>query len=329
MVCLVLLGALAVASAALAQRPNYTTICDYYTPKILNKPNSPASQLELMTVIVNTFILGNYSPYQQVNVTVAGITAPAQYHGATVNLLSYFNGGWASTNRGGSEGMVVNFLDDGGAGPLQENKPADGTDSNQYRLLTHIYQYFGTFYGCSYQGNSSAFPSYQGKASQYEVHKFMDLDSYEMGFFIDQVCYALTSLGFEQLDIDTTRSSLDLVFNRRCTPAKAIIPHSAGPQLQACCIASNCLSGTNPSCAAYSNDDVSVSEYCFNPPGSSSGIGGASSTGSASSSTHASGSGSASTSSSPSATTTPTSAAGQMLGVSLTTVAAAVLLVCI
>jgi hypothetical protein len=38
------------------------------------------------------------------------------------------------------------------------------------RLLTHVYQYFGDFYGCSQQG-SDDFPHYQGVASMWEVHK--------------------------------------------------------------------------------------------------------------------------------------------------------------
>jgi hypothetical protein len=38
------------------------------------------------------------------------------------------------------------------------------------RLLTHVYQYFGEFYGCSMQG-SDEFPKYQGAASMFEVHK--------------------------------------------------------------------------------------------------------------------------------------------------------------
>jgi len=39
-------------------------------------------------------------------------------------------------------------------------------------LLTHVYQYFGEFYGCSEQG-SADFPKYKGVASMYEVHKYV------------------------------------------------------------------------------------------------------------------------------------------------------------
>lgn len=46
------------------------------------------------------------------------------------------------------------------------------TDLIRSNLLTHVYQYFGTFYGCSHQGGPD-FPAYQGRASMYEVHKYV------------------------------------------------------------------------------------------------------------------------------------------------------------
>merc|ERR1712137_1131142 len=48
------------------------------------------------------------------------------------------------------------------------------------------YEYFGSLLQCSMQGNS-AYPAYSGDASQYEVHKFMNLDPNEVGYFITQV----------------------------------------------------------------------------------------------------------------------------------------------
>jgi hypothetical protein len=53
------------------------------------------------------------------------------FNGTAVNLLPYFNGGFASTNSGGHTGVSQNFLDDGGAAPLMMNMPAHGTSSNQ------------------------------------------------------------------------------------------------------------------------------------------------------------------------------------------------------
>jgi len=66
-----------------------------------------------------------------VGISVPGILARGRYNGTDVNLLPYFNGGLASTNTGGSVGMSVNFLDDGGAAALMKNMPANGHSSAQ------------------------------------------------------------------------------------------------------------------------------------------------------------------------------------------------------
>ena len=52
-------------------------------------------------------------------------------NGTAVNLAPYFTGDLASTNRGGEAGVSVNFLDGGGAAPLQQNMPAEDDQSNQ------------------------------------------------------------------------------------------------------------------------------------------------------------------------------------------------------
>lgn len=65
-----------------------------------------------------------------VGIKVPGILAPGMYNGTEVNLLPYFDGTLASTNRGGSA-VAVNFLDGGGAAPLMMNKPANSESSNQ------------------------------------------------------------------------------------------------------------------------------------------------------------------------------------------------------
>lgn len=121
---------LAAVGTVLAQRPNDTTICDYYTPAVLKEENTPASQQRLMTLIAHTFILGNYTT-PNLGVKVAGIAAPNEFEGHAVNLLPYFTGGYASTNLGGPHGVAKNFLDDGGPVPLLISKPANGTNSNQ------------------------------------------------------------------------------------------------------------------------------------------------------------------------------------------------------
>ena len=120
---------LAAIGTAVAQRPSNTSICDYYTTALL-KENNATNQYTLLTLVVNTAVIGNYTK-PNVGVKVPGILAKGTYNGTAVNLLPYFNGGLASTNEGGDAGVVVNFLDDGGAVPLMMNMPANGTSSNQ------------------------------------------------------------------------------------------------------------------------------------------------------------------------------------------------------
>lgn len=66
-----------------------------------------------------------------VGIAVPGILAEGTYNGTNVNLLPYFDGTLNSTNRGGSSGKSVNFLDGGGAAPLKQNKAADDESSKQ------------------------------------------------------------------------------------------------------------------------------------------------------------------------------------------------------
>ena len=108
---------LAAIGAAVAQRPEGTSICDYYTTALL-KENNATTQYTLLTLLVNTAVIGNYTK-PNVGIKVDGILAPGE-----------FNVGLASTDRD-DKAVAVNFLDDGGAVPLTLNKPANGTESNQ------------------------------------------------------------------------------------------------------------------------------------------------------------------------------------------------------
>lgn len=115
-----------------AQRPSNVSICDYYTTALL-KNNTAANQYTLLTLLVNTALIGNYTQ-PNVGVAVNGILNPGTYNGTDVNLLPYFDGSLLSTNpnNGGNVGVSVNFLDDGGATPLKMNMPSNGnTTSNQ------------------------------------------------------------------------------------------------------------------------------------------------------------------------------------------------------
>ena len=48
----------AAATIAEAQRPKDTSICDYYTTALL-KENTAKNQLTLLTLVVNTVVIGN------------------------------------------------------------------------------------------------------------------------------------------------------------------------------------------------------------------------------------------------------------------------------
>jgi hypothetical protein len=120
---------LAMASATVAQRPSNVSICDYYTTALL-KDNNATNQYTLLTLLVNTAVIGNYTQ-PNVGVAVPGILNRGTYNGTSVNLVPYFNGGLASTNNGSNAGVAVNFLDGGGAAPLMKNMPADDNTSRQ------------------------------------------------------------------------------------------------------------------------------------------------------------------------------------------------------
>ncbi|KAH9985374.1 hypothetical protein F4779DRAFT_318394 [Xylariaceae sp. FL0662B] len=238
---------MAAATAVSAQRPADTPICDYYTEALL-KDNTADNQATILTLIVNTVVIGNYT-VPNVGVKVPGILSPGQYMGQDVNLLPYFNGELASSNRGGSSGVAINFLDDGGAEPLMSNKPANTNTSNQYFLLTHLYQFFGSLLGCSKQG-MPGFEAYMGHASMYEVHRFMGLNSAETGYFINQVALAAASFGVAQDDISAVGKALTSLFDVRCAPPMTAIK-AQGPQLQSICITEDCLLAPNATCGSY------------------------------------------------------------------------------
>lgn len=200
-----------------------------------------------MTLVVNTAVIGNYTQ-PNVGIAVPGILNPnATYMGTPVNLVPYFDGSLVSTNAGGMA-KSVNFLDDGGAAPLMMNKPANGMNSAQYTLLTHLYEYFGLLLGCSMVGKEG-FPSYGGNPGMYDVHKFMALDKNEVSYFIQQVGLSAASFGVSDADVAAVGMSLNKHFNVRCAPKEAII--QSEPMYQSICIDNDCDLAPNATCSAY------------------------------------------------------------------------------
>ncbi|TKA83237.1 hypothetical protein B0A55_02956 [Friedmanniomyces simplex] len=233
------------ATHAAAQRPANTSVCDYYTTALL-KDNNATNQEALVTLVVNTAVIGNFTP-NKLNILVPGILAQNQtYNGSSVNLAAYFDGSLASTNNGGGAGVSVNFLDDGGATPLTKGKPSNGNTSDQYKLLTHLYEYFGILLGCSQYGKPG-YPAYAGDISMYSVHKYMALDPYDFGYFVQQVALSAASFGVAEADLEYVGGALGNLFGHRCSAATSIAPGEAAT-LQVICI-----TAPNATCSLYAN----------------------------------------------------------------------------
>ena len=217
---------------------------------------------------------------------VPGILAPGEAMGEKVNLAPYFTGALLSSNRN-NKPTSVNFLDGGGAAPLMKNMPAEDKTSNQYFLLTHLYEFFGALLGCTQQG-MTGFDAYSGDGSMYDVHKFMDLSYADVTYFITQVALAAGSFGVAKDDITAVGEALGGLFNVRCGPATAVIP-SQGKLLQSICIDKSCPEAKGGDCSKY-DAAVEPSKAAMTTPmssptstmgGGGGGSGGSSSTGTA------------------------------------------------
>jgi hypothetical protein len=215
------------ATEAPSAAPADGTICSKYTPVLFGN-NTADNQLALIQTVVNLAVLGDES--------LPGILA------AGGGLLELFNGAGPTTNRGGDEGVVVNFLD--GAGGLPDNLNAT---SNTAFLLNHLYQFFGALLGCTEED----FPSYQGVADMYEVHKFMFINNTQMNYFNSQVAGAALSLGVSEDDVATIGAVLDKLFNQRCTPE--LTADSGVPDI---------MVGTNPSICQTPDCPVADESAC-------------------------------------------------------------------
>jgi hypothetical protein len=89
-----------------------------------------------------------------------------------------------------------------------------------------------------------------GAASMYQVHKFMDLNPNQVGYFIQQVALAGASFGVTASDLQAVGTALDTLFNKRCSPPAAAIA-AQGPQLQSICIDGSCPLSPNATCSSY------------------------------------------------------------------------------
>lgn len=274
-------GLSATFAAVSAQGSNNESICDKYTTALL-KENNATNQKTVLTLVVNTALIGTYS-----NATgapknnVTGILMPGKYNGQDVSLAKYFDGSLKSSNRNGNP-TAVNFLDGGGATPLKQNMAANNTNSNQYTLVTHLYEFFGTLLGCSAQTSSGPFMTYEGVQSMSQVHRFMNLDETEMNYFIQQVGLSATSFGVSAEDATAVGNSLNKTFNYRCAPPTVLGPGFANVS-QSTCLASSCMvanpSNCNQSGDSYPNGTSNAEPQSAASTGSGSGSSGSGSGG--------------------------------------------------
>jgi hypothetical protein len=116
-------------------------------------------------------------------------------------------------------------------------------------LITHLYQFFGLLLGCSDVGETG-FPSYGGDTSMGNVHKFMDLNPIQLGYFITQVGLSAASFGVATEDVTAVGTALQKHFGYRCAPPETIVPQ-APAEIQAICQDMSCPLAANPTCAAY------------------------------------------------------------------------------
>ncbi|KAL9604617.1 MAG: hypothetical protein Q9219_000337 [cf. Caloplaca sp. 3 TL-2023] len=218
------------------------TICERYTP-------SNSTQYDWIAKLINLAFAGDYTPLPDLwpanpngTYQASGILDPNSvyrdpcFEVTNINLVPYFNGTWKSNNRDGKP-VAINFLDGGGVTALKSGVPAWNVNSNQYRLLTHFYQYFGIILGCT----SPAFPRYNGPASQFQIHRYMDLTAPEMHYFIHNVYDAALTLGVQGPDLVTHVGDaisigvgLDNVFNKQCSPPIQVAPYQTSALQNMC-----------------------------------------------------------------------------------------------
>jgi hypothetical protein len=112
-------------------------MCDKYTTQILGS-NEPRKQRLLMSLFVNTALVGNYTT-PNVGVAVNGIMWPGQWGGESVDLRPWFNGELTSSNPcpdDCGQGVSVNWLDGGGPAALRQNLTSFVQSTNQLYAST-------------------------------------------------------------------------------------------------------------------------------------------------------------------------------------------------
>ncbi|KAI9819270.1 MAG: hypothetical protein M1827_007426 [Pycnora praestabilis] len=235
---------------SIAQRPSTASICDFYAESLYGT-NSSDTQFQLVQRIVALAFGGAFN-LSNVSSDITGILNPGNFQGLNVDLQPWFNGSLESTNLN-DQAVGVDWLDNGGLNPLYDflsnatpNVILSNT-TNQGRLFSRFFVDFAGLFGCS---DPPPYPaSSKAPVNLAYVHKYMNLNYTDIGYFIDQFGKATTYFGFSDQDSLSLTNQLTGTFNVRCAP-----PNAQNSQLESLCQASNCpLYPTNPDCAAYVN----------------------------------------------------------------------------
>ena len=91
----------------------------------------------------------------------------------------------------------------------------------------------------------------------------MNLDPFEVGYFITQVGLSAASFGVTTDDVTAVGMALSKTFDYRCEPPATVVP-SQGPDLQSICLADTCPLSPNATCSMYANNGVSMEPVAAN-----------------------------------------------------------------
>ncbi|KUJ18985.1 uncharacterized protein LY89DRAFT_581946 [Mollisia scopiformis] len=235
----------------LAQRPSNASLCDYYAIQLFGA-NTTSSQFSLVQNIValafaggsgvanaSSALTGNFNPGSFLN--------PVTSQDINVDLRPWFNGSIDSTNVNGDP-STVNWLDGGGQAPLtaylsgKTSSIVLGNTTNEYQLFNHWLSAFSHIFGCTIPPPLP--PSTGPILNLAYVHKFMDLNQTDIGYFIDQLALSAAHFGFSQQDSSSLSTQLNAKYNVRCSPP-------VGTQLYSLCQDETCPLDPSPDCAAY------------------------------------------------------------------------------
>ncbi|GFP55184.1 hypothetical protein TASIC1_0005004200 [Trichoderma asperellum] len=117
--------------------------------------------------------------------------------------------------------------------------------ATQRRLFTHWFTAFGFIYGCSFAPKFPRTADSGGPLSAAYVHKFMNLNQTDIGYFIKELTVASRYFGFSDEDAQTLDTFMNARYNVRCAPP-------VNGQLYSICFADECpLAQPQPDCDAY------------------------------------------------------------------------------